>query len=132
MSPTDDRPRPPITLHDDVDLDVFADVATAVHDLEPADDEPRAAFDSLGRALKIIDDGSWPVDLIVAAGVEPRPDELTSQLRAAVRRIGPDRVGIPEPESASLDELLEGVLHFQTGTPYESTMSRLLKRLRGR
>lgn len=124
------RARPPIVLCDDGDLDVFENVASAVHDLELADIHERRAFDSLGRPLKVVDNGSWPVDMLLAEGAEPVAEELSSRVKDFIQQVGPDWVGIPEFESASLDELLGAVLRFQAGTPYESLASRLLKRIR--
>lgn len=92
MEPTS-VPVPPITLLETVDLDVFADVASAVHDIDLDDvRNGRLAFDSVGRPLRVVSNGDWPVDLVVAEDCEAAPGELEVRLRNAIRRLGADWV----------------------------------------
>lgn len=121
-------PVPPITLVHDDDLDVFADIPSAVHDIDLDDVRDGCrAFDSRGVPLRIVDNGDWPVDLVIPEGAAPAPAELERHLKDTVRRIGGERVGLPELESASLATLLDAVLRFQAGVPYESRLARLLR-----
>ncbi len=125
-----DRPVAPITIYDNGDLDVFEDIKSAVHDLEIDDVGVRKAFDSLGRPLRVVDNGTWPVDMVIDVNAEPAPNDLTMWLRTAIRNLGPDWVGLPGFESASLAALLDALLRFQVGVPYEGPFTKLLKVVR--
>jgi hypothetical protein len=67
-----------------------------------------------------VSNGDWPVDLVVAEDCEAAPGELEIRLKSAIRRLGADWVGLAEFESAPLATLLDTMLRFQTGIPYES------------
>lgn len=129
-----DRPTPPITLYDHGDLDVFADVALACLDLEIYDaaEDGSQAFDSRGTPLRIVTRGYDVVDLVVAENAQPVPHDLEVWLKNYIRKVGPDSVGLPNFESASLDTLLISVLHDQAGVPYEGPVAKVLRILRGR
>ncbi|MBC7631404.1 hypothetical protein [Aeromicrobium sp.] len=132
MNPTD-VPVPPITLCDSGNLDVFADVASAVHDIDLEDvRNGRKAVDSRGMPLYVVDNGAWPIDLRVAENAESAADDLERRLRDAIRNLGPDRVGLPGFEAAPLATLLDALLRFQVGTPFESRLSKLFGNLRRR
>lgn len=133
MQPVDLSPVPPITLRLGADLDVFADVASAVHDTDLDDvREGRTAHDGLGTPLRFVDNGDWPIDLEVDHDAEPVPDDLREWLRQAFRTLGSARVGLLEIDidSASLHELLREMLRLQTGLPQRSPLRRLIGILR--
>ncbi|QGG42237.1 hypothetical protein [Aeromicrobium yanjiei] len=123
-------PVPPITLVHDADLDVFHDVPSAVHDIDLDDvRHGRRAFDSRGVPLQIVDNGDWPVDLVIAEGATPAPTELEQHLKDAIRQMGGERVGLPGFESASLATVLDAVLRFQAGVPCKTRLPRLLAKV---
>lgn len=55
-----------------------------IHDLDMEDVETRKAYDSLGRRLIVLDNGSWPVDMVVNPDAEPIPEELTTWSRDVI------------------------------------------------
>jgi hypothetical protein len=129
----DEQPVPPITLRDGWNVDVFADVESAVNNMDLDDvREGRTAFDSVGSPLRIVDNGDWPIDLVVDENADPIPEDLELWLRTVLRDLGPDWVGLPDFESAPLATLLVALLRFQVGVPYERRLMRLSGHLRGR
>lgn len=124
------RPVPPITVDDNGDLEVYADIASACHDLEIYGIHELAAFDSLGRPLQIETHGYDVIGMQVVDGVEPVPNDLARRLKTYIERLGPDRVQMPDFEDAELDVLLDGLLQFfLAGPTFETGTSRWLSRI---
>jgi hypothetical protein len=104
-------PRPPITIDDNGDLEVYEDVGSACADCEVYDVHKLGAFDSHGVRLHFVTPGYQVVDLVITDG-EPVPGDLATRLRGFIRRVGPDRVGLRGFESEPLAILLEALLAF--------------------
>lgn len=110
-------PAPPITIYDGGDLEVFPDVGTACASLESYDVDDLELFDSQGRRLQAQMHGPAVTGMQVVSDSYPVPDDLRAILRTFIIRVGPDAVGISNPETASLHEALESVLQFfQSGS----------------
>jgi hypothetical protein len=106
------RPAPPITIDDHGDVEVYGDVQSACLDLEVYDIAVLAAYDRHGRPLRFVTQGYRITDMTVRAGADPEPTLLADILRTFIARVGADRIGMPEFESAELDDLLDGLLRF--------------------
>lgn len=109
----DATPIPPIVVDENGDIEVYPTVEGAVAGLEAVD--VRAGvyefFDSQARLL-VADVSGYGVSGLRVADAEPLRDELASRLVDFVVRVGCDRVGLLQPESATLDETLSALLEF--------------------
>lgn len=69
-------------------------------------------FDSVGNRLALTLDGEY-VAIQLDPVVSHEPEELTRRLADHVAHIGSERVGLPNPEGASLPELVEALVRFE-------------------
>ena len=106
-------PIPPIVVDENGDIEVYPTVEGAVAGLEAVD--VRAGvyefFDSQARLL-VAEVSGYEVSGLRVSNAEPLRDELASRLVDFVVRVGRDRVGLLQPESATLDETLSALLEF--------------------
>ncbi len=106
-------PLPPIVLDDSGDIQVFPSVEAACREIEAIDVKEGVyeAFDTRGRRLYLSVDG----DRVTADLASPIVDdsvELLNRLRRFISRVGAERVGVTEPETAALSTLLQSLLIF--------------------
>lgn len=106
-------PRPPIILDENGDILMYASVEDACHKLEAIDvlDGAYMLFDSEGFRLDAEVSGYDVVGMSVVSD-EPQRDDLALRLRRFVVAVGPDRIGLPDAESAPLDRLIPAVFSF--------------------
>lgn len=110
----DSTPTPPILLDMGGDIEVYEDVEAACAYLEVYDLPDTSAFDVRGYQLKISSEGYQVTGMEIAPG-PPNPEHVTRKLQDFVRQVGPDRVGIAEPSSASLEQLMTALIRFRNG-----------------
>jgi hypothetical protein len=104
---------PPIIADDNGDITMFPTVADAEQDVEAIDvvDGAYEFFDSAGSRLAATAIGTR-VQIARDPQAIPNPDELDARLRNYVVRVGPQRVGVDEPDSATLPVLVDALLRF--------------------
>jgi len=105
-------PSAPITVYDNGDLKVYPDVASACADLEVYDIDDLTIFDGQGYRLRVETHGQSVTGMSIAADIAPAASDLEAKLKAFISQVGPDRVGLPDVEAASLSSALEALLRF--------------------
>jgi len=107
---------PPIVIDGDGFFDVYSTVGDACSWLEAVDvdDGLYEAFDSVGHSLRLFTDGN-SVGIDLPADSDSDPEEFTRRLRSNIHRIGVDRVGVADLESASIPIMLAALQSFQRG-----------------
>lgn len=108
-----DSATPPIVIDDHGDISLFPTLADAARELEAIDvvESVYEAFDSNGRRLSLaVSEG------LVRIWLDPQsvsePDELLRRLRYFIMRVGPDRIGLDNAETVSLDAAVRALARF--------------------
>jgi hypothetical protein len=104
---------PPIVCDDHGDIAIYAGVLQAADDVEAVDvrNGEYEFFDSHGARLTATVDGET-VAIVRPPDAREEPGELEHRLRAFINRVGPERVGLADPSSARLDELVHALDAF--------------------
>lgn len=106
-------PIPPIVSDENGDINLYPSVEDAEQYMEAIDvrDGVYEVFDSIGNRLAVSAEGET-----VRIGLDPQqspdPEELASRLRGRAIRIGADRVGLADPATAPLAELVNALARF--------------------
>ncbi|MGL4745929.1 MAG: hypothetical protein ACRCXL_16285 [Dermatophilaceae bacterium] len=104
---------PPIVVDDRGDIALYATLEAASRELEAIDvlDAIYEVFDSRGRRLSVTAAGGL-VSIRLDPQSVPESDELLRRLRHFISRVGADRVGVEDAESASLDVAVRALAQF--------------------
>ena len=122
---------PPIVIYGDGDCDVFPTVPLACQAVEATDvdDGLYEAFDSQGRALRLVTERNQ-VFIELPANSVPESAALERRLRDHIGTVGADRVGIVNLRDASLPMLLDALSAFQQGAKRSWSLRDLWSRIR--
>jgi len=105
----------PVILVEGWDVEFSPTVSAAADDLEAIDEREGIFdfYDSLGtRLVGVADERLGTVNIVLPPSPTVVPQELAERLIGSVVRVGPERVGLPEPDGASLPELVSALGSF--------------------
>ncbi|MPZ96282.1 MAG: hypothetical protein GEU96_15560 [Propionibacteriales bacterium] len=104
---------PPIVTDEDGDINIYPSADEAQRDMEAIDvrDGVYMVFDSKGNRLAVTTEGE-AVRIEIDPTSSTDPDDLARRLRQFILRVGPERVGLADPENAGLQELVDSVAAF--------------------
>ena len=106
---------PPIIVAEGWDVQFYPTVDAAANDLEAIDVREGVydVYDSLGTRLAgVVDERLGTVNIVLPLTPTVAPQELAERLSGFVVRVGPERVGLPEPAGATLPELVSALGSF--------------------